>query len=78
MDVINTAAKRFGSPSLTAIQVTTLRQLKAASSKTVVPVAAIHGARRPPRRNQMPHKIDREPKEPPEIRAVFAAAGFER
>ena len=76
--VIREAAKTLGSPSATACQLTIERQLKAAQSISVVRSAAIKAKSRPPFSIQKPQTALRMPKVEPDMRAVFAAAGFDK
>lgn len=77
MSVISAAAKAFGSPSMTFCQLTNERHVKTIQSIRVVATAA-HFAKPRPFPKSKPQIIESPPKTEPEIRAVFAAIGFER
>ncbi len=77
MREISDAAKSFGSPAETAIHPAAARQVKTAARNPVQPRAAIH-AQPNPRNINTPQTAERNPKVPPERRAVFAPEGFDK
>jgi hypothetical protein len=76
MSVMSEAAKAFGSPSITLCQLTVDRHPKTPHSNMAVTIPATRAKPKPLARSN-PQTTDKPPKTEPEIRAVFAAAGFE-
>lgn len=77
MRVMSEAAKCFGSSAMTFCQEMVARMEKVTASRRVVARAAQRAHARPFSRRK-PQSAERPPKSEPEMRAVFAAAGFDR